>query len=91
MEVDGLWHQGPPLDRQSGDMMLAVLKLLANLNMQERRAAQDGMFGASFDSKIFNVSISSKGVKTGERVLFKLAPPKDRFSKLPDIGMRKAC
>ena len=46
-QIDGVWHNAAPkvdpklpLDRQMGDTMLAVLKRLCHLNMQERRARQ---------------------------------------------------
>ena len=39
--IDGFWHNGKASDRESGDVMLAVMKVLSNLDMAERRKKQD--------------------------------------------------
>ena len=36
-KVDGIWHGMPPLQRETGDYMLASLKQLAELDFRERR------------------------------------------------------
>jgi type II secretory ATPase GspE/PulE/Tfp pilus assembly ATPase PilB-like protein len=89
-EVDGIWANVEPRDRQSGDAVLAVLKKLANLNPQERRARQEGKFGAHFKRVDYIATIQTQGVKTGERVLVKLATKKPKFDTLEELGMRPA-
>ena len=44
-EVDGLWMNIDPRDRQTGDAMLAVYKKISNLNPSDRRSRQEGKFG----------------------------------------------
>ncbi len=39
-QIDGVWHSADPRDRESGDVMLAVMKQLANLNVNDRRSKQ---------------------------------------------------
>ena len=46
--VDGVWHNGEARDRESGDVMLAVMKTLANLSATERRKKQEGKFAAKY-------------------------------------------
>ncbi len=87
-QVDGMWHNLPPRDRQSGDAMLAVLKKLADLNFNERRARQQGKFEAGFLRKKFKCTITSQGTKTGERVVLKMADKRHRFESLEQLGMR---
>ena len=87
-EVDGVWMNVDPYDRQTGDAMLAVLKKIANLNVQDRRTRQEGKFGAVFHAGQYICTLTSQGVKTGERVLIKLAPKKSKFETLEDLGMR---
>jgi type II secretory ATPase GspE/PulE/Tfp pilus assembly ATPase PilB-like protein len=89
-EVDGVWVNVDPRDRQSGDAMLAVLKQLANLDPQNRRARQDGKFGAVFHGQQYFCHVTSQGVKTGERVLIKIHPKKPKFETLEELGMREA-
>lgn len=87
-QIDGVWHSMPDRDRQSGDYMLATLKKLANLNYQERRARQEGEFGADFQRATTTCTIISQGVKTGERVAIHLDDGKKKLESLEDLGMR---
>lgn len=88
MFVDGFPYDLQPRDRQNGDGMLACLKKLCDLNVNERRARQDAKFGIEFGGGKFNATFSSQGVPTGERVIIKIAPKKFPFSSLDDLGMR---
>lgn len=87
-EIDGVWMNADPMDRQSGDAVLAVFKTITNLNVQDRRSKQEGQFGAEFKGGKFNCEFVSQGVKTGERVLIKVNPKKPKFEKIEDLGMR---
>ncbi|HJN10192.1 MAG TPA: ATPase, T2SS/T4P/T4SS family [Pirellulaceae bacterium] len=88
-DVDGVWMAVDPYDRQTGDAMFAVLKKITNLNVQDRKSRQDGKFGVTFKGVKFNCTLTSQGVKTGERVMITIAPKKPRFEKILDLGMRE--
>ncbi|MEO8493750.1 MAG: ATPase, T2SS/T4P/T4SS family [Planctomycetota bacterium] len=87
-EIDGVWMNGDPMDRQSGDAALAVLKKIANLNVQDRRTRQDGKFGVEFGGGKFTAAFTSQGVKTGERVVITFKPKKPKFLRIEELGMR---
>ena len=87
--IDGVWHNGEPRDRESGDVMLAVMKTLANLNASERRKKQESRFAAKYNNTSFVCPISCQGVPTGERVVLQLLGGFQRvFKKYEDLGMR---
>jgi type II secretory ATPase GspE/PulE/Tfp pilus assembly ATPase PilB-like protein len=92
-DIDGVWHSVEPRDRETGDVMLAVMKKIAALNMEERRARQEGEFRTKFvqgrTTLKFNCHLVSQGTKTGERAVIDLAPDKMPFSSLADLGMRE--
>lgn len=44
--IDGIMNQREPLTRQTGDAMVNILKVLANLDISEKRKPQDGSFSA---------------------------------------------
>jgi type II secretory ATPase GspE/PulE/Tfp pilus assembly ATPase PilB-like protein len=90
-QIDGLWHNMPPRDRQSGDVMLAVLKKMCDLNPGERRARQQGKFKAEFFKARLDCSLTSQGVPTGERAVIKLVDKKSpiKLETLDDLGMRE--
>ncbi len=75
--IDGVWHNGDARDRESGDVMLAVMKTLANLNASERRKKQEGKFAAKYKDHSYVCPIASQGVPTGERVVL------PAFGRLP--------
>ena len=88
-EIDGVWHNGDARDRESSDVMLAVMKTLANLEVKERRKKQEGKFGAKFEGHTYLCPISSQGVATGERVVMNLRGEQQRFGSYADLGMRE--
>ena len=87
MQVDGIFHQVPTLDRASGDAMLVALKSLANLNPAERRQRQAGSFKGRLEDHKFICEVLSQGVKTGERVVLKFPIAKKDISSLGELGM----
>lgn len=89
--IDGVWHPGEPRDRESGDVMLAVMKQLTNLNVSERKKKQEGIFGAKYQKKQYVCEVVSQGVKTGERVVVSLRGKglNAGFETLESLGMRE--
>jgi type II secretory ATPase GspE/PulE/Tfp pilus assembly ATPase PilB-like protein len=88
--VDGVWHNGRAMDRESGDVMLAVIKVLSNLDMTERRKKQSGKFGAKYNNHSYVLPIVSQGVKTGERVIVDLmGGQRASYRTYESLGMRK--
>ncbi|MEQ8787532.1 MAG: ATPase, T2SS/T4P/T4SS family [Pirellulaceae bacterium] len=90
-QIDGMWHNMPVRDRQSGDAMLAVFKKLADLNPAERRGRQSGKFKAEYYKARLECSITSQGVPTGERAVIKMVDKKSpiKLDTLEDLGMRE--
>lgn len=69
--VDGMWHPLDPLDRETGDAILASMKYLAGLNPAERRAKQSGRISFKSEYGKASVVVTSQGVPTGERAQLK--------------------
>jgi len=88
LEVDGMWENMPIIDRQNGDMMLAVFKTLAHLDPADRQSKQTGEFIAKFEQIEKICSMESQGTPTGERVLIKFRVKKDPLKTLSDLGCR---
>ncbi|MCH2113674.1 MAG: Flp pilus assembly complex ATPase component TadA [Pirellulales bacterium] len=87
-EIDGVLHNGTATERESGDVMLAVMKTLANLNVKDRRSKQLGQFMAKYEGKSFLCSIATQGVSTGERAVLSRVVDKHCFESYSDLGMR---
>lgn len=88
-QIDGLWHGGPQMDRESGDFMLATIKQMAGLNFRERRLRQEGSFKAIYNKKGYKFKLVSQGVPSGERVALYLEVRKPANDNAEELGMRK--
>jgi type II secretory ATPase GspE/PulE/Tfp pilus assembly ATPase PilB-like protein len=88
--IDGVWHNSEARDRETGDVMLAVMKTLANLSATERRKKQEGKFAAKYKDHSYVCPITTQGVPSGERVVVQLLGGYQRsFKTYEDLGMRQ--
>jgi type II secretory ATPase GspE/PulE/Tfp pilus assembly ATPase PilB-like protein len=88
--IDGVWHNSEARERESSDVMLAVMKTLANLSATERRKKQEGKFAAKYKDHSYVCPITSQGVPTGEKVVVQLLGGYQRnFKTYEDLGMRQ--
>jgi type II secretory ATPase GspE/PulE/Tfp pilus assembly ATPase PilB-like protein len=95
-EIDGMWHNAnpkvhekDPLNRQLGDMMLAVFKRIAHLNMTERRARQEGKLKVEFGGNKYDTTLLCQGTPTGERAVLSFKTVTKYVPTLEDCGMRE--
>jgi len=86
--VDGLWEKMPPLERETADGMLVVLKRLAMLNPLDRRSLQKSKLPVKYRAVDWIFHFASQGVPNGERVLMSIQPKKVVLNTLTDLGMR---
>jgi type II secretory ATPase GspE/PulE/Tfp pilus assembly ATPase PilB-like protein len=94
-EIDGLWHpvnpkvhEKDPLNRELGDMMLAVVKRICHLNMTDRRSRQDGKLKIELSGNKYDGLLLSQGTQTGERAILTLRPITKHVPTLENLGMR---
>jgi type II secretory ATPase GspE/PulE/Tfp pilus assembly ATPase PilB-like protein len=86
--IDGVWHNLEERDRETGDVMLAVMKTLSGLDASDRRSRQEGTIRVEAEGANYTCGVVSQGVKTGERVLLNLDDGKQFGESLEDLGMR---
>ena len=87
MLVDGVWHPLPPMDRQTGDAMLASMKNLAGLNAQDRRSRQSGSFALKSELGKAELQLITQGVPTGERAQLVYQINNQKIMTLAELGM----
>ena len=88
-QIDGVWHDAESFESEVGDVILAVLKTLANLEINERRKKQTGTFGAEYHNVKYIGRLESQGTKSGERVVLGLDDGSQAFNTFEDLGMRE--
>jgi type II secretory ATPase GspE/PulE/Tfp pilus assembly ATPase PilB-like protein len=84
-----VWHSGEARDRQSGDLMLAVMKTISAMDLNDRAKLQTGKFAAKYEKKSYLARLSSQGTQGGERVILDLDDGKRKFSTIDDLGLRE--
>ncbi|MFO0896773.1 MAG: ATPase, T2SS/T4P/T4SS family [Pirellulales bacterium] len=87
-QIDGVWHDSEPQARETGDLMIAVLKQLCNLKPDERVKPQRGQFAAEYKGTKMHGRLQSQGTQGGERVVAQFDLVGFRFKTLDELGMR---
>ena len=87
MLVDGVWHPGPPMEREVSDGVVVSLKSLAGLNPTDRRSEQRGSFDVKSEFGKAKIDLRSQGVATGERVFIHFIQAKKDIMRLEQLGM----
>ena len=87
-QIDGVWHEADPLDRDTGDLVIEVLKHLSSVSPAERRKRQAGEFAIKYKDDKCRGSLVSQGTKTGERTIVSLVREGIPFEDLTEAGMR---
>lgn len=87
LQVDGVWHPLPPMDRQLGDAMLISLKSISGLNVADRRNKQTGRFDLKTESEKVSIEAATQGVPTGERVQLKFIRKRKNILTINQLGM----
>ncbi len=85
--IDGMPFPAGKLAKPEALAITQMLKLLAGLDVKQRKAPQSGGIKAEYDSKPYLLSVSSVPVPDGERLLVRVADQKIKLESATDIGM----
>jgi type IV pilus assembly protein PilB len=88
--VDGMPYPGGKLPKTEAMAITQMLKLLAGLDIKERKAAQSGGIKAEFDEKGYTLGIKTTPVPEGERLLVRINDNKMKLETPADLGMSEA-
>ena len=86
--IDGILHAAEPFDRATGDAVINVFKVLAALDISEKRKPQDGSFGAKLEGRELEFRVATSGSKGGEKMVMRILDNAAGVSRLEDAGMR---
>jgi general secretion pathway protein E len=87
MRVDGVLHEMPGPPRGAQAAVVSRLKLLAELDIAERRAPQDGRIRARLDARELDLRVSTVPTLHGESVVLRLLDRGGRPVSLQELGM----
>jgi type II secretory ATPase GspE/PulE/Tfp pilus assembly ATPase PilB-like protein len=86
--VDGILQATPPFSRQTGDSVLNIFKVLANLDITEKRKPQDGSFSAQVENRFVDFRVATAGSVVGEKLVMRILDRSKQLISLTDLGMR---
>jgi type II secretory ATPase GspE/PulE/Tfp pilus assembly ATPase PilB-like protein len=86
--IDGILHAAEPFDRPTGDAVINVFKVLAALDISEKRKPQDGSFGAKLEGRELDFRVATSGSKSGEKMVMRILDNASQVARLDDAGLR---
>lgn len=84
--IDGILHDAMVLPKQIAPGIVARIKVLANLKLDEHRLPQDGRFKIETADYKFSLRVSVLPVFDGEKVVMRLLPESSKGFTLEDLG-----
>ncbi|HWL10984.1 MAG TPA: GspE/PulE family protein [Planctomicrobium sp.] len=87
MRLDGVMHNILQLDQQHTQQVVSRVKLLANMDITERRFPQDGRISSQVLRHRRDVRVGSGPTIYGERLVLRLMPGDNQFGDLRLLGM----
>ena len=85
--VDGAMSEAIRLPARMAAALSSRLKVMAELNIVERRRPQDGQFGVTVDGRPIDIRISTVATVHGEKVVLRLLDKTRSLISLKDLGM----
>jgi len=89
MRVDGKLHDIVRLPTTAAAPLISRFKVMAGMDIAERRLAQDGHISHFTKNLSRDVRLGSGPSIYGERLILRLFPDPKQFSKLDDIGLEQ--
>lgn len=84
--IDGVLVDRKPFAQQIGASIIARLKILAHMNIAERRIPQDGKFNVAYDHAMIDIRVSTFPVLYGEKMVVRILDRALQTITLDSIG-----
>jgi type II secretory ATPase GspE/PulE/Tfp pilus assembly ATPase PilB-like protein len=85
--IDGDLKDIVTIKKNTGIKLISRYKIIAGLDIAERRKPQDGTFAAIIDERTFNFRISTTSTPDGESLVMRMLEPYAKPKDLTKLGM----
>ncbi|MEI6528659.1 MAG: GspE/PulE family protein [bacterium] len=85
--VDGVLHTSITLPAAVHSAVIARIKILANMKLDEKRKPQDGRFSATIEGRTVDFRVSTFPAYYGEKIVMRILDQDRGVKKLNDIGL----
>ena len=89
--IDGMLHQSFIFDKDIFNPLASRIKLLANLDIAEKRKPQDGRITTKVMDKEFDFRVSTLPTLLGESIVLRILDKSKVLVRLEDAGMSEFC
>jgi type II secretory ATPase GspE/PulE/Tfp pilus assembly ATPase PilB-like protein len=86
--VDGILQASDPFGRAMGDAVINIFKVLADLDITEKRKPQDGSLSANVDGRTIDFRVATAGSVVGEKMVMRILDTSQHIIDLTKLGMR---
>lgn len=88
--IDGVLYDRPSPPKNLETSLISRLKVMAGMDIAEKRLPQDGMAQATIGDKSVDIRVSTVPVADGERVVLRLLNRSDTLLPMTSLGMSPA-
>ncbi|MFH0792077.1 MAG: GspE/PulE family protein [bacterium] len=85
--VDGVLHSSIFLPLQVHPAIVARIKILSNLKIDETRTPQDGRFSITIDGQGIDFRVATFPTTMGEKVALRILDPKEGMKSFEELGL----
>jgi type IV pilus assembly protein PilB len=85
--IDGALSEVVDLPSEMGQALVSRIKIMADMNIVERRRPQDGQFEMKIDGRDLDVRVSTTTTIWGEKTVLRLLDRTRSLYRLADLGM----
>lgn len=89
--VDGMLYEQASPPSQVVQALVSRLKVMAHMDIAERRLPQDGMARVRVGEREVDIRVSTVPVSEGERVVLRLLDKSNTLLSMHDLGMNGVC
>lgn len=85
--VDGVLHTSLSLPSHVHEPILSRIKILTNMQLDEKRKPQDGRFSAKIENREIDFRVSTFPTYFGEKAVLRILDPESGIKKFEDLGL----
>ncbi|OGF84983.1 hypothetical protein A2Z63_02585 [Candidatus Giovannonibacteria bacterium RIFCSPLOWO2_02_44_8] len=85
--VDGVLHTSLILPMRVHESIIARIKILTNMQLDEKRKPQDGRFSARIDNRDIDFRVSAFPTAFGEKIAIRILDPEKGIRSLEESGL----
>lgn len=85
--IDGVLHDVATIPKESYQSVISRIKILANMDIAERRLPQDGSFRLELENKHIDIRVSTYPSMHGEKLVMRLLVREELFLTLSELGL----